>query len=264
MAKILFHPQCQALEISLWLQAFLRILEEGNLRPLWQSWPAVVTLVPHHGSMTNKAMELYLCLASIGSFPYQTVLHLLHHFTEREKPWTAELQLSGDAQTYHLSSAWGSSWFHVTCDFCHCRQLMPEYHSRAPGVHSSSVSSLSKFWLTEWLSVCIEQLMDHTCRYSEVTDSTLYLQFSLISLRLVACNIQKKARCSLKIKKIWFQIFVLLSQCFENDVHFNPVCRQCIWHYFLFSSLAMIPLSRMHAQTMNIFVSIICSIIKYS
>lgn len=149
---------------------------------------------------------------------------------ETEKPWTAELLtvLSGNAQTYHLSSV----WWDVACDFCHCRQLMPEYHRQAQGTCGSSAWSLSEFWLTEWLSVCIERLMDHTCHYSEVTDSTLYLQFSLTPLRLVACNIQKKARRPLKIKKIWFRMFVLLSQCSENYVHFNPVCRQCICHYF--------------------------------
>lgn len=43
--------------------------------------------------------------------------------------------------------------------------------------------------------------MDHTCHYSEVSDSMLYLQFSLISLRLVACNIQKKLDVPSRLKK---------------------------------------------------------------
>jgi len=68
---------------------------------------AVAMLVLHHGSVANKAMELNLCLARTGSFPYQTVLHIQHRFMEIQKPWSAELlmALSGDTQTYHLNSA---------------------------------------------------------------------------------------------------------------------------------------------------------------
>lgn len=70
-----------------------------------------------------------------------------------------------------------------------------------------------------------------THAYSEITDLTWDLHCSLICLRLVACKIQKIARCPLH-KKIWLQIFAWLSQCSENALPSNPVCRQCICHYF--------------------------------
>lgn len=100
--------------------------------------------------------------------------------------------------------------------------------------------------------------MDHTCHYSEGTDSTLYLQLSLISLKLVPCNIQKKARRPLKIKK---KIYFKCLCCYPSALKIMYILIQTS---FLFNSLAMIPVSRMHAQTMNIFVSIICPITKYS
>lgn len=139
------------------LQAFLRLLEEGNLQPLWQTWAAVALLVLHPGSMTNKAIELYLCPASTGSLPYQIVLHIWHYFMETEKLWTAELSTvpSGDTQTHHLSEI--SMMSSVTSRGLWFLPLLPA-DARVPQpstvVCTSSVWSLSKFWLTGWLLVC--------------------------------------------------------------------------------------------------------------
>lgn len=146
-----------------WHYAFLRISKDRTLRLPCQSQAAVAQLVPCQGSMTNKTSELHLHLARAGILLPELFFMFSTSYADRTTLGWAPYGLPWLAQPYHLHWAWQD----VACGFCCCCQLMPEHQnhacSAAQVICGSTACSVSKFWLTEWLLVCIERLIDHTC-----------------------------------------------------------------------------------------------------
>lgn len=135
-----------------WHQAFLRMLkkriyaQQANAGPQELCWPSIKTHQQNHAAAS--LLSKYQGFSFPNCSSHSTSLH-----TDRTAlgwvPYSA--CWAGPSLSFEFSTAWHSSWL----------LLLPpadtEHHhhtcSAAQVKYSSTLGSLSKFWLTEWLSV---------------------------------------------------------------------------------------------------------------
>lgn len=118
-------------------------------------WPCI------EAHQQNYAAPCLLSMYQGFSFPNRSSHSTPPHADRTALGWAPySAHWAGPSLSFEFSTTQHGSW----------PLLLPsadtEYHHHACSAarvkRSSTLGSLSKFWLTEWLSVCTERLTDHT------------------------------------------------------------------------------------------------------
>lgn len=155
-----------------WHQAFLRMLKKRIYAQQANCWPSIKTHQQNHAA--TSLLSKYQGFSFPNCSSHSTSLH-----ADRTAlgwvPYSA--RWAGPSLSLEFSTTRHSS-----------RLLPPppadtEYHHHAclaaQVKYSSTLGSLSKFWLTEWLSVLNNSWI--TCLHSDLMDLMWYLHRSLVS-----------------------------------------------------------------------------------